>query len=87
VRQRLLTSLFVLALVVSAFAGSVVPAGADAPKYSGIEWIFFPRVPNGEIMDETGPWYGTVTVQNLEDEPIVISAQRPRAVEEGSSDH
>jgi hypothetical protein len=25
-------------------------------------------------MDETGPWYGTVTVQNLDDEPIVISA-------------
>jgi hypothetical protein len=74
VRQRLLTSLFVLALVTSVFAGSVMLAGADAPKYSGVEWIFFPWAPSEEIMDETGPWYGTVTVQNIDDEPIVISA-------------
>jgi hypothetical protein len=55
VRQRLLTSLFVLASVTSVFAGSVMPAGADEPKYSGVEWIFFPWALWTRLVHGTAP--------------------------------
>jgi hypothetical protein len=72
-RQRLLASMFALVLVASAFAVALTPAGADTPKYSGTEWVFFPWVPNGETLSGTGPWYATVTIQNLEDETITVN--------------
>ncbi|HLI51885.1 MAG TPA: hypothetical protein VKU87_08815, partial [Thermomicrobiaceae bacterium] len=36
-------------------------------------WIFFPWVPNGETVDKTGPWYGSVTIQNVENSPIQLT--------------
>jgi hypothetical protein len=72
-RQRLLASVAALALVTSAFAVALMPAGADTPSYSGTEWVFFPWVPNGETLSDTGPWYATVTIQNLEGETINVN--------------
>jgi hypothetical protein len=72
-RQRLGASVIALALVASAFAVALTPAGADTPSYSGTEWVFFPWVPNGETLDGTGPWHATVTIQNLEDETINVN--------------
>ncbi len=72
-RQRLLASMAALVLVASAFAVALTPAGADTPSYSGTEWVVFPWVPNGEDLNGTGPWYATVTIQNLEDETINVS--------------
>jgi hypothetical protein len=28
--------------------------------------IYFPWVPHGDTIDDTGPWYGTITVQNID---------------------
>jgi hypothetical protein len=72
-QKRLLASLAAFALVVSAFAVAMMPAGADTPSYSGTEWVFFPWVPNGEVLYGTDAWYATVTIQNLEDEPITVN--------------
>ncbi|TVR68785.1 MAG: hypothetical protein EA415_15665, partial [Sphaerobacteraceae bacterium] len=61
------------ALVVSAFAVAMMPAGADTPSYSGTEWVFFPWVPNGEVLYGNDAWYSTVTIQNLESETITVN--------------
>ncbi len=71
--KRLVHLLLAVAMAVSAVAGlTVAPAGAQ----TGPEWpdtsIFFPYVPNGEELAGTGPWFGTVTVQNVEGDPIVV---------------
>ncbi len=50
-----------------------MPAGADTPSYSGTEWVFFPWVPNGEVLYGNDAWYSTVTIQNLESETITVN--------------
>jgi hypothetical protein len=54
-------------VVGSASAADTSPAGSES------QWIFFPYVPNGEMLDGAGPWYGTVTIQNVEDYRVQIS--------------
>lgn len=71
-----------LALVVSAFAAAMSPAGADTPSYSGTEWVFFPWVPNGEVLYGNDAWYSTITIQNLEEEAITVNTH---AIAGGSS--
>jgi hypothetical protein len=67
-RQRLVATVVALAVVASAFAVALTPAGADngGPGTT----VHFPWVPNGAELGETGPWYATVTMQNLEGESI-----------------
>jgi hypothetical protein len=33
---------------------------------------YFPFVPNGEMIGGTGPWYGSISVQNLENAPVHV---------------
>jgi len=75
--KRLVSLLTALALAVSAFASlAVAPAGAQTgPEYPDTT-IYFPFVPNGEELAGVGPWYGTITIQNVEDEPIIVDIFR-----------
>ena len=71
-RKRFLNLTLALGLVTGLFVGALGSASAETPIGSNNEWLFFPWVPNGEILDGDGPWYGTVTVQNLENYRINI---------------
>jgi len=73
--KRLVHLLVALGLVAGALAGAVVPAGAQppGPEVAGQNAIFFPYIPNGvDIEEGNGPWYGVITVQNLEDYAVDI---------------
>ncbi len=59
-----------IGLVVGAFAGTIGTAGAE--DLQSAYGAYFPWVPNGETLDGMGPFYGAVTVQNLQGEPIDI---------------
>src|SRR5690606_28097732 len=61
-----------LGLVVGLLAGAVGSAGAVTTAGSNVEWLFFPYVPNGEELDGSGEWYGSVTIQNLENYKVRI---------------
>jgi hypothetical protein len=72
--KRFLNITFALGLVIGLMAGVVGSASADdSPAGTESQWIFFPYVPNGEMLDGAGPWYGTVTIQNTEDYRVIIS--------------
>ncbi|HEX7101521.1 MAG TPA: DUF4815 domain-containing protein [Nitrolancea sp.] len=73
--KRFLNVTFALGLVIGLMAGVVGSASAADTSPAGTEsqWIFFPYVPNGEMLDGAGPWYGTVTIQNTEDYRVIIS--------------
>jgi hypothetical protein len=74
VKKRTLSILLALGLVLSAFAGALGPVSADHTEVDLPEsHMYFPWVPNGSMIDGTGPWYGTVTVQNLENLPVNIN--------------
>ena len=73
--KRLVHLLVALGLVAGALAGAVVPAGAQppGPEVAGQNAIFFPYIPNGvDIEEGNGPWFGVITVQNLEDYAVDI---------------
>jgi hypothetical protein len=73
-RNRFLNVTFALGLVIGLMAGVVGSAAADtSPAGTESQWIFFPYVPNGEMLDGAGPWYGTVTIQNTENYRVGIS--------------
>lgn len=71
-RKRFLNLTLALGLVVGLLAGAVGSAGATTTYDSNVDWLFFPWVPNGEELDGEGEWYGSVTIQNLENFPIRI---------------
>mgnify|MGYP001347355106 CR=1 FL=1 len=67
--KRLVSLLTALALAVSAFASlAVAPAGAVVENPQPV--LYVPFLPNGEDMAGTGPWYGTITVQNLSGQTV-----------------
>ena len=69
--KRLVSLLTALALAVSAFASlTVAPAGAVVEDPDSA--IVFPFVPNGEEYGNMGPWYGSITVQNPNDDTIRV---------------
>lgn len=72
-RKRFLNFTLAMGLVAGLLAGAVGTASAESFAGSGLEWLFYPWVPNGETIDGDGPWYGTVTVQNLEDYRIDVA--------------
>jgi hypothetical protein len=71
-RKRFLNLTLALGLVVGLLAGAVGSAGAVTPSGSNVEWLFFPYVPNGEELDGSGEWHGSVTIQNLENYQVRI---------------
>lgn len=58
----------VFGFVLSGVSGLPGARAAGQPS----QWLFFPFVPNGSSIGDTGPWYGSVTVQNLEAEPVTL---------------
>jgi len=75
--KRFLNLTFALGLVIGLMAGVVGSASAadTTPSGTSSQWIYFPYVPNGAKIGTpaTGPWYGTVTIQNVEDFRVDIS--------------
>ena len=82
-KRRMLTVFVALALTAGVFAGTMVPGSAldvDVPVESpDSDVMIFPWVPNGAMIEDdradfgdTGPYYGTVTIQNLESQRIDI---------------
>lgn len=65
-RKRFLNVVLALGLVAGLIAGTMGSASADVILGTGTELVALPWVPNGETMSNTGPWYGSVTVQNIE---------------------
>jgi len=68
--KRFLNLTFALGLVIGLMAGVVGSASAadTSPSGTSNQWIYFPYVPNGAQIGtpQTGPWYGTITIQNVE---------------------
>ncbi|HLI50490.1 MAG TPA: hypothetical protein VKU87_01760, partial [Thermomicrobiaceae bacterium] len=48
-------------------------AGAETPPGSQADLIFFPWVPNGETLNNSNPWYGSIVIQNIESVPVNIA--------------
>jgi hypothetical protein len=84
-KKRSLNLLLAMGLILGAFVGVFGTAGAQpiAPPMLGsatesASSAYFPWVPNGNVtvdphgFGETGPWYGTITLQNLELSPALI---------------
>lgn len=81
-KRRMLTVLVTLALTAGVFAGTMILGSAQ--ETNGVsspasDIMVFPWVPNGAMIQDdredfgdSGPYYGTVTIQNLESERIDI---------------
>jgi hypothetical protein len=82
-RQRPLRVTLILALALGLFTGTVTIGSADVPE--GPFEVYFPWVPNGSVISDprgfgnSGPYYGTVTIQNLEDQTITLGVKRVSA--------
>ncbi len=67
--RPLLSGLLCLALLASGVSAAVVQAQTPPSYGASLTWAF-PFVPNGEHYGGTGPWYGTVVLQNPEAVPL-----------------
>lgn len=66
-------SVCLFALVLVAREGVAQEAQVDQfGQVDTVEMIFYPFLPNGELIDTTGPWYGSITVQNVDDADVRI---------------
>jgi hypothetical protein len=69
-----------LALVVLVFASSAEFRATEAQSsqyealgdYQVVSKLYFPYVPNGEKIGDTGPWHGSITVQNMGPELLEV---------------
>jgi hypothetical protein len=62
-----------LGLSLSLFVGAISTGSVEGINGLGSPYaIHFPWVPNGATLSGLGPFYGTVTIQNLEAEEIVL---------------
>jgi hypothetical protein len=80
VKKRSLSILLAMGLVLSLLVGALGTASAqpngDDNDINGDEatsQVFFPWVANGSDADGTGPYYGTITLQNVHPGPNVLS--------------
>jgi hypothetical protein len=78
-QRRVITVLLSLALAAGVFVGAMVFGSAEEPEADEGHIVVFPWVPNGSTIEDpredfgdNGPFFGTVTIQNLEDEEIDI---------------
>ncbi len=72
-----------MGLVIGVFAGTLVTGSADEHgnnQMDGATELFVPWVPNGAMLDDsrdgidpTGPYYGSITVQNLEEADVTVN--------------
>jgi hypothetical protein len=68
----------ILGLVLSLLVVAIGPASASKQPPDGVPRLYLPWIPTGAVIDDprgfpsSGPYYGTVTVQNLEDEEIIL---------------
>jgi hypothetical protein len=62
--------LFVSVLLLCALVVPPVAAQESAPDSPPV--LLFPFVPNGEYYGDTGPWYGTLVLQNPESVPLTV---------------
>lgn len=71
--------LLALALALGTLAGLPLAAGAATPYVEAAQGrVYLPWVYNGEVLPgDFGPFYSTVTVQNLEPLPIELRLTRP----------
>lgn len=58
----------VFGFVLSGVLGSPGARAATGPS----QWLFFPFVPNNATIRGTGPWSGSISVQNLESEKVTL---------------
>jgi hypothetical protein len=70
-----LSLVFGLLVVASLFVAG--PAGADEHldqfgPVDTVEMIAYPFLPHGEFIDNSGPWYGAVTIQNIDPADVRI---------------
>lgn len=81
--KRVVNIILAMGLVIGAFAGTLVTGSADEHgnnQMNGSTELYVPWVPNGAMLDDlreeidpSGPYYGSITVQNLEDETITVN--------------
>jgi hypothetical protein len=62
--------LFVSVLLLCALVVPPIAAQESAPDSPPV--LLFPFVPNGEHYGDTGPWYGTLVLQNPESVPLTV---------------
>ncbi|HET9017751.1 MAG TPA: DUF4815 domain-containing protein, partial [Thermomicrobiaceae bacterium] len=73
VSWRIAAGVAVLSLVVAALVGVAGVAAAPITDQSVMSSLYFPWIPNGETLDGAGPWYGAVSLQNLESVPVDVA--------------
>ena len=75
-RSSRFSLLLALSLAVGMFVGAISTGGAQGnyaiPYGDDVPGAYFPWIPNGSELDGMGPFYGTLTVQNLSSEPADI---------------
>jgi hypothetical protein len=71
VNSRLFRLFLALGLSLSLFAGTMA-TGSAVNGPAGPTSIYFPWVPNNTPLGSLGPFYGTVTIQNLESEEVTV---------------
>lgn len=65
-RQRGVLGAAALGLMIFLCAGLDTASAQDDPPL--FDAIYFPWVPNGDQITDAGPWYGSITVQNIDAE-------------------
>jgi hypothetical protein len=65
--------LLALGLLLGLMAGAF--GTGSATSHDGPTWIFFPWVPNGNMLGTSGPFHGSVTIQNLENQAVTVYYQ------------
>lgn len=62
-------SVILLSLAIVLVGDRIVRADDGVEQFGSIDTvklIAYPHLPHGEMIDEAGPWFGTITVQNVE---------------------
>ena len=67
--------LIILVLLLAGTSSALADDDVDQfGRVDVVEMIAYPFVPNGQLIDESGPWHGAITVQNVEDADVRIWA-------------
>ena len=72
-KKRLLNIAVALGLVCGLFVGVIAPAGASGPEIPGPGALYFPWVPNNDTIAGIEGINGSVTIQNVETEPVYVT--------------
>ena len=75
--RRTIVAGVAIALMLSATNGAVAEDDGEIDQLGRVdvvELMAYPYLPNGEMIDQFGPWHGSITVQNVEDSDVRIWA-------------